>query len=250
MIFAAIFSVVGILFTSLLVAAVRLGGRQSAATEVAQQSQFLLQYIERQVQLSSMIDQSPDISMTTINLRMTDPALDPTLIFVSGTDMYARQGSATSTRLTSERVLVTDVAFTKRANAGGRDTVAVGFTVMSNPTGTTSMFLESLGSSVSRVSAATFDSDLRTSSTNVYKIGATTQEWQSINNTIFFGGNSNVGINITPTTNTVMLQVSGGDIYVNNADKGVILKSPNGLMCRRLGITNAGAIRWTTVSCP
>lgn len=49
---------------------------------------------------------------------------------------------------------------------------------------------------------------------------------------------------------------SGGDVLVlgnfhsATAGNGIILKSPDGVTCKRLGIDNLGAILLTTVTCP
>ncbi len=45
------------------------------------------------------------------------------------------------------------------------------------------------------------------------------------------------------------LQVSDGDIYIDDINKGVIMKSPNG-SCWRLTINNDGTTSTTLISCP
>jgi hypothetical protein len=107
-----------------------------------------------------------------------------------------------------------------------------------------------LDTAIARVSAATFDSDIRASSTNTYKIGANTQEWKSINNTVYFGSAANVGIGVTPASSGVKLQVSGGHIYPSDAQSGIIFKAPNGSSCYLLTITNLGQFATSSVSCP
>jgi len=57
----------------------------------------------------------------------------------------------------------------------------------------------------------------------------------------------NVGIaTINPKSR---VQVSGGDVYIENITSGVILKSPNG-QCWRVTIDNAGNIVRTAITCP
>lgn len=58
----------------------------------------------------------------------------------------------------------------------------------------------------------------------------------------------NVGIG---TTNpNAKLQIAGGDIYASAAGQGLIVKSPDGLICRRIGIDNSGALLLAPVACP
>lgn len=60
-------------------------------------------------------------------------------------------------------------------------------------------------------------------------------------------GNGNVGIGTNdPKTK---LQITSGDIYVDDPTKGIILKSPNG-SCWRVTIDNAGNFVKTSITCP
>jgi hypothetical protein len=45
------------------------------------------------------------------------------------------------------------------------------------------------------------------------------------------------------------LQVSDGDIYIEDVNKGVIMKSPNG-ECWRMTVTNTGQPNFTQITCP
>jgi hypothetical protein len=71
----------------------------------------------------------------------------------------------------------------------------------------------------------------------------------SASNAMVLGdGTINVGIGTqTPTTT---LQVAGGDISTTSAGTGLIVNSPDGTKCSRIGIDNTGAIAVTPVSCP
>jgi hypothetical protein len=46
------------------------------------------------------------------------------------------------------------------------------------------------------------------------------------------------------------LQVATGDAYVSNAGSGIILKSPNGSVCRRVTIDNTGTLVASAITCP
>jgi len=61
----------------------------------------------------------------------------------------------------------------------------------------------------------------------------------------YFSGNVGFGT----TTPNAKVQVTGGDIYIEDIDKGVIMKSPNG-SCWRLTVDDSGNIVTTAISCP
>lgn len=63
--------------------------------------------------------------------------------------------------------------------------------------------------------------------------------------------NGNVGIGTADGTNQpkAKLQVTGGDVYIENIGSGVIIKSPNG-NCWRITIDNSGNLIRTAIACP
>ena len=64
---------------------------------------------------------------------------------------------------------------------------------------------------------------------------------------VFDSDTGNVGIGVEPRTK---LEVANGDIYASSGGNGLIVVSPNGLICRRIGIDNSGTIVATPVTCP
>lgn len=248
LIFAAIFSVMSVAFLSALVSSIQIQTKQLAASEVNQQSQFLLDTIQYYVQSASLIEMSSDAATTTLKLRMSSSSTDPTYIYLSGSAVYLKQtDSGTAQALTSSKVSVSNVSFTKRANNPGHDSVNVLFTMAYNSTSPNQSFLQNLQLSVARVGAATFDSSIVPASNNTYKLGTSAQDWQSINNTIFFAS-GNVGVGSGASSPTQLFQV-GGDMYISGAGNGIILKAPNGTSCFKLTITNGGQFATSTVTC-
>lgn len=65
------------------------------------------------------------------------------------------------------------------------------------------------------------------------------------------GGNVAIGKNGMPHqfTPKSKLHIQSGDIYLEDATKGVIMKSPNG-QCWRMTVTNAGQPQFTSITCP
>lgn len=65
------------------------------------------------------------------------------------------------------------------------------------------------------------------------------------------GGNVGIGKNGMPHqfTPRSKLHIQSGDIYLEDATKGVIMKSPNG-QCWRMTVSNAGLPQFSSVTCP
>ncbi len=248
LVFAAIFAGMMIAFISILVTITSIQSRQASVIEVNQQSQFLLQQIEQLTERSSLIELPQDTATTTLRLRMPASAEDPTYLTLSNGVVYLQQGTSTENALTSNKVTVSSLTFTKRSNPPGHDSVSVSFLVAYNSPSAKQQFSETLSTAIARVSAATFDANVIPSSTATFDLGVTSKIWRSINNTIYFSG-SNVGIGVTPTQ---LLQVGGsgaaGDLYIGNAGNGIILKSPGGT-CVKLTYTNDGALATSSIAC-
>ena len=64
---------------------------------------------------------------------------------------------------------------------------------------------------------------------------------------IIDGDTGNVGIGILPRAK---FEVADGDILASGEGNGLIVVSPNGLVCSRIGIDNSGMIVATPVTCP
>ncbi len=208
LIFTAVFSIMAVAFLSALVSAIQIQVKQIAASEVNQQSQFLLDTIQYYVQGASLVELSSDTATTTLKLRMSSSSTDPLYIYLSGNVVYLKQtDSGVAEPLTSTKVAVSNLTFTKRANNPGHDSVNVLFTIAYNTSSPTQSFLQNLQLSVARFGAATLDSNVVPASNNTYKLGTAAQDWQSINNTLFFSS-SNVGIGASSPGQT--LEVNGG----------------------------------------
>ena len=253
LIFAAIFSFVVVTFITIFILVTNVQIRESSQAEVNGQSQYLLQQVQYYVERASLVDIPQDTPTSTLKLFLGVNSQDPTYLTLTGGTVYLQQtATGTPQALTSSKVTVSSLAFTRRANPPGHDAVGVAFTMSYNTLSPKQVFSQVLQTSITRASAATFDSDLRASSTNAYVIGASAQEWKSINNTIYFSG-SNVGIGVTPT---VPLQVAGGnvrvdsgDVYVYTNTNGLLLKDTSNV-CWRVRVSTGGSLTTASTTCP
>ncbi len=255
LIFIVIFSLTIITFLSVFVTVTNIQARQSSASEVATQTQFLLQTLQYYIERASAVDITADTATSTLKLRMPSAAEDPAIIQLNGSTVTLQLAGGAVKNLTSSKVNVTGLQFTRRTNPPGHDSVSIALTMAYNTQSLAQNFVQSLTMSVSRAAAATFDSNVVPSAANTYSLGTGAAYWQSINGTIYFSG-SNVGVgNSSPSPNAT-LEVIGsgsdpnGDLYLYNAGKGVIFKGPNGTSCYLLTITNTGAFATSSITCP
>jgi hypothetical protein len=69
-------------------------------------------------------------------------------------------------------------------------------------------------------------------------------------NSLVLGSINGVNVGIGTTTPTTRFQVAGGDLSAATAGKGLIVKSPDGTKCARIGIDNDGKLVAPPVACP
>jgi prepilin-type N-terminal cleavage/methylation domain-containing protein len=212
----AIFTLVIISFVGVFVSVVGIQTRQSSAASVNEESQFLLQKVQYYVELSSYVSSTLNTTTSVLTLRMPSSSIDPTIISLSSGTAYLQQAGGALQPLTSSHVVVSNLSFTRQSNPPGHDSVSVSFTVSYNTASIKQMFVQALQTSVARVSAATFDSNILPSSNGTLNLGAAGQTWNAINGVIDFSG-SNVGINQTGPQAALDvnggLRLSGGSSY-------------------------------------
>ena len=204
LIYVAIFTGSAVLLTAILSSTSRIQVRQSAADELNQQTFFIQSTIQRLVRESSLIENPAGVASTTLKLRMSSSTLDPTLIYTdaSNTAIYLKQGNGSASALTNDKAKISSFSITKYENPGGLAVVQVDLTLAYNSTDPRKQFSRDLKIAISRVSAATFDSDLVPNVDNTYSVGGTSYSWKNG----YFSGNVGIGT----TAPGAKLEVNGG----------------------------------------
>jgi len=181
LIYTAIIGIVGSLFSGILVSVVRIQNRQNSVTEVNQQLNFVMSNIQRLVRDSGLIEIDAGSATGTLKLRMRDPAKDPTLIAISNGKIILQQGLGLPLDLTTAAVAIDKLEFLKIASYPGHDSLQVNVTLSYNTSNPQQQFSKAVTSAVTRVSAATFDSDVVPGSDNSYDVGLSGNRWQDLN---------------------------------------------------------------------
>jgi len=219
LVFSAIFSLVAIVFVSILVSITRVHVREGASIEVNQQSQFLLQTIQRYIESASLIEMEPGVATSTLAFRLSSSTDTPenfaiTYIYLDSDDnrVYLKEGESGEPKpLSSDKVSIDDLTFTKGTNPPARDFVDISLSVSYNSQNVQKKFTQDLKTAISRASAATFDSDIVPTTSSQLNLGLSGQRWDSVNGVIRFGLSPNivyftsdvdsVGVGGTPDSN-------------------------------------------------
>jgi len=137
-IFIGIFTVSVIGLTTLLVVITGVQTKEAASSEVSSQSQFLLQQLQYYIENARIVDMTQDVTTSTLTLREFSSAQDPTSITLATGTIYVQQSaSGTLNALTSNKVSVSQLSFTRHFNlnaasfAYGTDSVSFSFTMSS-----------------------------------------------------------------------------------------------------------------------
>ena len=244
LIYIAIFAVTAIFLVNILTITTRIQARQSSLAELNQQIFFVASTIERLVRDSSLIENPAGEASSTLTLRMASSTLDPTKIFVdaSSTAIFIQEGSGQSLAITNNKVKIDRFWITKFENPGGRAVVQIDLTISNNTSNVQHQFTRTIRTAIARVSAANFDSDIIPGSNATYDVGSSSFTW----NNAYFSGNVGIGT----TAPGAKLGVVGGDITTKDAGKGLVVKTPDGTACYRLGVNNSGNVSSTLVTCP
>ncbi len=253
LIYAAIFSVSAVFLVNILTSITQTQIKQTSANEVGQQVSFVSNTIQRLVREGSVIENDSGVASSTIKIRTTASSTDPTLIYWDQTNntIQLRQGSSSPIQLTNEKVVVSAFSATKYENPGGNAVVQVDFALAVNTTVERAKVTKFWRGAITRISAATFDSDLLPNTSNALNLGGAGSTWKDG----FFNGAVNIigklGVSTQPSDISGMasgIKVNGDVSFMASAN-GVILKAPNGT-CYRVTVINGGTLTTATATCP
>lgn len=218
LIYVAIFVVSAMFLVGVLIAITRVQNKQTSSNEVLQQTTFVGNFIQRLVRESSVIDMPTGESTTSIRLRMSESGVDPTLVFSSGTIIYASQGTSSAVAITNSSIVVNEFSVTKLQNSANQAVLDVYFVLNYDTENPQFAASKSYRSAITRISAATFDSHLLPGAAtyNIGQQGATT--WQRIlvgdgaqtTPSYAFGNSNNLGI-YRPGTDTLGFVTAGSE---------------------------------------
>jgi prepilin-type N-terminal cleavage/methylation domain-containing protein len=223
----SIFSVIIVAFIGILVIVLQIQAQSSSSVAVNQESQFLLQKLQYYVESASVVNIPTSTVTSTLQLFTASSSADPEFIKLSSGTVYLQQtATGTMQALTSPRVTVSSLSFTRNANPPGHDAVSISFTMAYNTTNAAQAFSQLFQSTVEHVSAATFDTGVFTSGGSL-PLGSSGNLWTPINGVINFSG-SNVGIGSLDTSPQQPLEVNGGvRLYPNGVTQPTCTSSTN-----------------------
>lgn len=243
LIYLAIFTVSAVLFVSILVAVTRVQNQQLSMDEVNQQLSFVANTIQRLVRDSSAVDIPVGTATTTLTLRMEDSAEDPILIYTdaSSSAIYVSVAGGAPQALTDTNVTVQSFLVTKYENPGGQAVVQADIALSYNTQNPRRKYSNALRTAVTRVTAATFDSNILPNTDNMFDLGTASNKWKDA----YFSGS--IGIGVSPVSAAKIL--SSGDIGFTSSSVGIVLRSPGGT-CYRVTVNDTGTLQTNAVSCP
>lgn len=214
----SIFAAIVVAFIGILSTVVQVQVQSSSSAVVSQESQFLLQKLQYYVETASIIDISTSTPASTLKFDVASSSLDPSYITLASGTVYLQQSAGGALQpLTSNRVSVSNLSFTRHANPPGHDAVSISYTLSYNTSNIEQAFSQLLQTSIAQVSAATFDTGVYPAVNGTEPLGANGEEWSSINGVINFNS-GNVGIGtLSPGQ---QLEVNGGlRLYPNGVSQ-------------------------------
>lgn len=167
LIYVAVFTVSSIFLVGILTIIIRTQVRQSTLNEVNSQLSFAVHTIQQAIQSASSIENNTGVASNTLTLRTQLSTEDKIKIYTDPSDkiLYIEtipDGSMNGSRvaITNARVQVSNFSVTRHENDGGIAVMQIDLMIDSTGTNPQSVISRVWRGAVSRVSAATFDSNI------------------------------------------------------------------------------------------
>lgn len=134
-----------------------------------------------------------------VKFRMTDPGLDPTIVFADAAGVYMKQGAGAQTTITNDKVIVKNLALTKSELTSARAVLNIDLALSFDSENQLLAITRTLRSAIGRASAASFDSNLEPFTTATSDLGSSTKKWKDLylSGTGLINGNLGIGTGIT-----------------------------------------------------
>lgn len=112
-------------------------GRNQSISEVDQQATQILQFLSRTIQTAESINApSQGVTLDSLSLQTSNPALNPTIISLSGSTLQLQEGGNTPIVLSSNLVNISNVSFTNVMVHTDTPSIRFSFTIsFNNPDG-------------------------------------------------------------------------------------------------------------------
>ena len=191
LIYIGIFSVVAVSLTGILWNTLSVNSNQQAANEVDENLRYVLSVLDEKVRSSTAID-----SAASSTLVLKNSSYANTTFSVADGVLYLKEGSASPVAVTSNKVKVDALTFTKIDMTGAKGGVAINIVLSYNSSDPKMAFSKNLISTVNRAAAITFDSDILPNTNNLYSIGASNPRWKNG----YFSGDVSASGSVSGTT--------------------------------------------------
>lgn len=240
LIYTAVFAILAIIFSAILLTFGRINLQQTARNEVSAQMNFVLQTIQREISnaitavVRSDIDVGNNWDEEDSALGTAEPYLvlktreesnnpndpnSPVVIFSENQAIKIRRGRGsqqTTTVLTNDKVLANNLTFTKVKNSPGREIIEINLSLAFNSAHPRQQISRQLVVGIGKAKAAVFDTSLIPGN-NAADIGQGSQRWRDG----YFSNNLSVANSISANSLTV-----GGGSPVNFILRGRVFLNP------------------------
>lgn len=217
LIYIGIFSIVALSLSGILWNTLRINSNQQAANEVDENLRYVLSVLNEKVRGSIAIDSASSSTLVLKNGSYTN-----TTFSVTGGVLYLQEGAGTPIAVTSNKVVVDSLVFTKIEMSGAKDGVSVDITLSYNSDKPELAFTKNLISMVNRVAAITFDSDILPDTDNLYSVGSSNPRWKNgyFSGDLSVGGNGTITGDLTVDTNTLYVNSASNYVGIGTASPG------------------------------
>lgn len=219
LIYVGIFSIVALSLTGILWNTLRVNSNQQAANEVDENLRYIMSVLGEKVRSSTMVD-----TATSSTLVLKNSSYEDITFSVTGGALYLQEGSAAPVLLTSNKVMVDSLTFNKIEMAGAKDGVRVDITLSYNSDKPELAFSKNMISSINRVAAITFDSDLLPDTNNLYSIGADNPRWKNgyFSGDLYVTGDETLTGNLAVDTDTFFVDGANNRVGIGTASPGYL----------------------------